>query len=1320
MAVVNLALLGGFRLQTDPGEPVPLSTKKAGALLAYLALHPGKAQARPKLAALLWGDRTEVQARDSLRQALSLVRKALSHVDSRALIAHEDTISFEPTVLTTDAIVFGDLAAQEETESLEQAIALYGGELLDGFEVAAPEFEGWVTAERERFREMALEAMTRLLDHHLSNGAVESGIRIAGRLLAADPLQERVHRTLMELYCRQGRHGAALRQYRICADLLAKELGIDPDATTKGLRREILREWNKRQGATSCADAANPLGDIEIEPPATPRAPERRQVTVLVCDLAGASSLAARLDPEELQALIPAYQRCCAPIISRSGGAVGKFSGTEMLAYFGHPQANEHDVERAVRAGLALVEAVSRLDCGSAGPLELRVGVATGPVVVGGFLGNGADQQGIIGEAAQLAASLERVAAPNTVVIAASTRQLVGNLFDCDDVGRMALNGFSEPIPAWRVLGPSGVDSRFEALRVPTTPLIGRDEELELLMRRWRQAAKGDGRVVLLSGEPGIGKSRLTVELQERLRAESHTRLRQFCSPHHQDSALYPVISQLQRAAGLRRDDTDKQRLDKLTALLARATDDLTEAAPLIANLLSVPTGESYPPLDLTPQKRKEKTLRALLTQLEGMAASEPVLLLFEDVHWIDPTTLELLHLIVERVPALPVLLIITFRPEFAPPWIGSPHVTPLTLNRLPPAQRAEMITGVTGGKALPREIADQIIDHTDGVPLFIEQLTKSVVESGIIVEAGDRYTVTGPVGSLAIPMTLQASLLARLDRLPATREVVQIGAALGRSFSHELISAVAQLPQQRIDDALAELVSAELIFRRGTAPDAEYTFKHTLVEEVAHSTLLRSQRQQLHNRISEVLEAKFAEIVETQPDLLARHCTEAGLVDKAVRHRLKAGQQAIACGAMTEAVVQLQKGLELLSTLTNGPDRGQQELPLQMALGVALAASRGYAAPETGRAYARAHALCTELGDIATLMPVLGGQSAFHLTRGEYISARECAEYLLHLSKKQHDTSAILLGRCALGLSQYFLGELASSKHHLERVLAIYAPETHRLPPGVAAVDVKVRALNFLAHNLFLLGHQDQARSRAEQAVLWGRTLRHSHSLAYALSHAARLHLFRCDEQAAFDALEEATAIAAQQGFPLWLAFCTMMRGHVLVTRGEAAKGLALARKGHEDMKATGGSISETWGLSLLAKCYERADQPDQAVDLLTKALDIVERRNELFFEAELHRLKGEWLLAHRRPEPAEVEFCFERALAVAQKQDARTWQLRAATSLARLWLDQGKRDRARDLLAPIYNWFTEGLDTPVLREARLTLEELGGGAAGVQSFKA
>ena len=555
-----------------------------------------------------------------------------------------------------------------------------------------------------------------------------------------------------------------------------------------------------------------------------------------------------------------------------------------MLVYFGFPRANEDDAERAVRAGLALVGAVAQLGDGAGMALRVRVGIATGLVVVGDLLGEGAAQEHqAIGETPNLAARLQGLAEPNALVIDGNTRRLLGELFEYRAFGSVAIKGFSTTVPVWQVIGRSAVDSRFEALRATRTPLIGRDEEIDLLIRRWEQAKGGEGCVVLISGEPGIGKSRLAQAALERLSREPHTPLRLFCSPHQQDSALYPAIRQLERAAGFRREDTPEQRLDKLEVVLSQATNDLSEVAPLIADLLSVPTGDRYPPIDLSPQKRKDETLRVLLARTERLAARQPVLFVFEDAHWIDPTSREWLDLTIDRVPTLPVLLIIAFRPEFAPPWIGRPHVTLLSLSRLPPRQRAQMITRVTGGKSLPEEVTNQIIDRTDGVPLFIEELTKAVVESGLLADAGDRYTVAGSVLPLAIPTTLQGSLLARLDHLAPVREVAQIAAALGRQFSHELISAVAGMPQRQLDEALGQLVVAELIFRRGLPPDAEYTFKHALVQDAAYSTLLRRRRQQLHTRITATLERQFPEIAKTRPEILARHCTEAGLVEKAI-----------------------------------------------------------------------------------------------------------------------------------------------------------------------------------------------------------------------------------------------------------------------------------------------------------------------------------------------------------------------------------------------------------------------------------------------------
>ena len=727
------------------------------------------------------------------------------------------------------------------------------------------------------------------------------------------------------------------------------ENGIDftvlPDLTDQDLkdigvllghRRKLLRAIAELKGVEK--------GELKPAPPAAASvAPqdtaERRQVTVLFSDLVGSTALSARMDPEDLREVISAYQKCVAETVRRFGGFVAKYMGDGVLAYFGYPQAHEHDAERAVRAGLALVEAVPKLTTAAGSPLQVRAGIATGLVVVGDLIGAGAAQeQAVVGETPNLAARLQGIAEPNTIVISEGTRKLLGHLFDLQDLGAKELKGIEGGVRAYEALRPSALESRFEALRVATTPLVGRDEELDLLLRRWEQAKRGDGCVVLISGEPGIGKSRIAETIVERIVGEPHTRLRYFCSPHHQDSALYPSIAQLERAAGFRREDTPEQRLAKLEAVLAQGTNDLSEAVPLVADLLSIPTGDRYPPLNLTPQKRKEKTLNTLLAQLEGLAARQPVLMVWEDVHWSDPTTRESLDLLIDRVPTLRVLVILTFRPEFTPPWIGRPHVTMLTLNRLPRRQGAEMIAYVTGGKALPKEVAEQIIERTDGVPLFIEELTKTVVESGIVTEAGDHYAVAGPTASLAIPTSLHASLLARLDRLAPTREVAQIGAALGRSFSYELISAVAGMPQQKLDEALDQLASAELIFRRGVPPDAEYTFKHALVQDAAYSMLLRGRRQQLHARIVTTLEKQFPEVVSTQPALMAQHSSQADLTEKAVGYWLKAGQQATARSAMTEAVAQLQKGLDLLKSMPDDPSRQQQELELRIALGQALA----------------------------------------------------------------------------------------------------------------------------------------------------------------------------------------------------------------------------------------------------------------------------------------------------------------------------------------------------------------------------------------------
>jgi predicted ATPase/class 3 adenylate cyclase len=1033
--------------------------------------------------------------------------------------------------------------------------------------------------------------------------------------------------------------------------------------------------------------------------------PERRQITILICNVLG--SAPAHLDPEDLREVMSTCHDCVRGVVERYGGSVAQYTANGFLVYFGYPQAHEDDAERAVRAGLEVISATAVLRIGClAMPLRPRVGIATGSAVLGDLVGNGGNQHGLFGEAVQVAAHLESLAEPNTVAIEASTRRLIGGLFDCDDLGEVTTKGRPEPTRIWRVLGKSEVDSRFEALRAASSPLVGREEELELLLRRWRHAASGDGRVVLLSGEAGIGKSRLTVALQEQLQLLPHTSLPSFCSPHHQDSTLYPSIRLLERTAGFHRDDTGSQRLDKLEALLVQSGKPLNDAVPLIAGLLSVPTGDRFPPLSYNPQKRNERMLQALLAQIEGRAARQPVLMVFEDAHWADPTSLELLDLVIDRVPALSVLLIITFRPEFAPQWIGRPHVTSLTLNRLPPGQRAHMIAGVTNGKALPKEIADQIIDRTDGVPLFIEELTKTVVESGIVVEAGDRYVLKAPGATVAIPATLQASLLARLDRLPAAREVAQIGAALGRSFSHELIGAVAQMPQKQLDDALAQLVSAELIFRRGSAPDAEYTFKHALVQDAAHATLLRGRRQQLHARIAGALERQFPDVVDTQPDVMARHCADAGLIEKAAGYLFKAGRLAHARGAMTEAVAQVRKGLALLSGLPDGDARKELEISLQITLGHALLMTNGYAAPEPSVAFARARELGEQMGRPPKLA-LLAGQFAVDLVRGELEQAERLAGQIRQLATQIYDLSWKFAGLEMSGCTGLYLGKLTEARTCYDDWLAIREP-ADRARAVERGADWDLQSRIYLSRILLCLGFVDQARSWRAEAMAEARRRSPPH-VALASCNALFDDWLIAGPASAPTMLrsaDEILAIAGEYGLPLYVGAGNILRGFSMATMGQPADGIARLLRGLATYRHTGARLLVPFYLIMLADACGTAAQPQEGLDRLAEAATLIETTKERWAEAELHRVRGDLLGASG--DRAAAEHSYQQAIFIARQQSARLFELRAATSLARLWRDQRKKAEARNLLAPVCGWFTEGFDAPVLGEAKALLEQL------------
>ena len=1091
-----------------------------------------------------------------------------------------------------------------------------------------------------------------------------------------------------------------------------RENGIDvsvlPDLTEQDLeklgvllghRRKLFRAISNLQaierGMPAVAVAASASAQIDTV--------TRRQLTIMFCDLVGSTALSTQLDPEDMRDVMGAYHLCCANLITRAGGFVARYMGDGVLAYFGYPQALEHDAERAVRAGLSLVEAVPKLKTAARDPLQVRVGIATGLVVVGDLIGIGAGQeQTVVGETPNLAARLQVLAEPGMVVISSSTHRLTGGLFEYRDLGTVALKGFAEKIPAWQVLRASASESRFEALRASTTPLIGRAEEVDLLLSRWEQAKAGAGAVVLLSGEPGIGKSRIAETILERLSGEPHVRLREFCSPHHQDTALYPSITLLERAAGFRRDDTEAQRLTKLEAILGPAARGGGEAAPLLANLLSIPSGDRYPALDLTPQKRKEKTLQALVAQVEGLAARYPVLLVVEDAHWADHTSLELFEMIVGRLSNLPLLAIVTFRPEFVPPWAGRPGVTLLNLNRLPRQLGAEMILRVTGGKILPREIAEQIADRTDGVPLFIEELTKAVVESGLLAEAGDQYVATGQVTALAIPTSLQESLLARLDRLAPTSEVVQIAAALGRQFSHELISAATAMPAQQLDDALAQLMNAELIFRHGTPPEAEYTFKHALVQDTAYGTLLRGRRQQIHARIAATLQDQFPDIVATQPAVLARHCTEAGLVDRAVVYWFKAGQQALARSASTEAAALLRKGLDELGGLPDGPGRRQQELDLQLALGLALMAMKGYSAPEVGETLSRARALAEKVDRPEYLWPVFLGQSSFHRVRGEHHLALDLAQQLERIGEARNDVAAQLVGRFANGRTRLFLGEFVDARDILERCYGLVDPAYRGRG---SSSDPYAMMLAYLAWTLAIMGYVDQARSRLDEALSEARRLGHVNTLADVLISANAIDSILGSPELQAHA-DEMLALSVDRGLPLHLGWATAYRGAALVARGEREEGLAQITQAMTRVRDTGAVTGGPDLLMMLAEAHNSMGKPGEGLNCLAQAAEIIEATDERYREAEMHRLRGDALDATGDRE--EAERSYHQALTIARQQGAKLFELRTSISLAALWCTQHRHGEARGLLAPIDGWFTEGFDARDVKAARALLQEL------------
>jgi predicted ATPase len=870
----------------------------------------------------------------------------------------------------------------------------------------------------------------------------------------------------------------------------------------------------------------------------------------------------------------------------------------------------------------------------------------------------------------------------------------------------------------YRVLHESGAQTRLDvAATRGLTRLVGREQEVGLLVERWERATEGMGQVVMLTGEAGIGKSRLVQVLRDQIAGTSATRIECRCSPHTQHSALYPIIAHLERALAFTHDDTPADKLDKLENTLALYAVSLADLVPLFAALLSLPLPAHYPPLALTPQRQRQKTLEALLTWLWEETDKHPVLFVVEDLHWVDPSTLEFLSLLVNQSPTARVMVLMTCRPEFTPPWPSRAHLTPLTLSRLPRPQVERMVASVAGAKALPRDVVQQIVAKTDGVPLFVEELTKTVLESGLLREHEDHYELTGHLPTLAIPATLQDSLMARLDRLSTVKTVAQLGATIGRQFAYDLLQMISPLDEGTLQQGLRQLVEAELLYQRGMPPQAIYIFKHALIQDTAYQSLLRSTRQQHHQRIAQVLEIQFSELVETQPELLAHHYAEAGLAEQALGYWQRAGERARQRSANAEAIAHLNKGLVLLKTLPETLKRARQELDLQTTLGPALMAIKGYAAPDVAQVYTRARALCQQMRETSRLFPVLWGLWMYHFVRAELQAAYDLGEQCLSLAQRLQNPAFRLEAHRALGTTLFFQGELSPASAHLEQGITFYAPQQHRSLVFLYGQDPKVTCLSYVAWALWLLGYPDQALRRSQEALSLAQELAHPFTLAFALQWAGTLHRFRREGQATQERVEALMALAREQGFVQRLAGGTLLQGWVLAVQGARTEGIVEMRQSLATYQAIGAGTGQTDSLALLAEVYGQTGQTAAGLAVIADAFSMVDKQGERFCEAELYRLKGELLLqsgdrslaSRSQTLDAGAEDCFQQALDVARRQQAKSLELRAAVSLSRLWQRLGKRAAARQVLAEVYGWFTEGFDTADLQEARALLEALG-----------
>lgn len=1035
---------------------------------------------------------------------------------------------------------------------------------------------------------------------------------------------------------------------------------------------------------------------------------ERRQLTVMFCDMVGSTALSTRLDPEDLQEVLRNYHDACAKVIGQYNGYVAKYMGDGVLVYFGYPQAHENDPERAASAGLGIVAEVKALHSAITTRLSIdlavRVGIATGPVVVGDIIGEGTSEEAsVVGETPNVAARLQSVADNNQVVVNPLTHDLIQAVFRCEDLGTQHLKGISEPMHAWRVISEIDPEVILEERAVDRgMPLVGRQEELGLLLRSWEATKQGQGQVVLVQGEAGIGKSRLIEALRNQISSDEYLWVAARCSPYHVNSTLYPAIEHLRRALGWKADDSAEKKLTKLEAALTAQSMPLVEAVPLYAELMSLPLPPgSYEPLDFDAKQLREKTLDAMSGWLLDEADRRPVVQLWDDLHWADPTTLELIEIYIEQCPTVSMLNIMTYRPEFTPPWVLRSHVTPITLNRLEQQEVRKLIRHQADNKEMPEEIVTRIIAKADGVPLYVEELTKTILKSHHMREDANRYTLTGTLSELSIPETLQDSLMARLDQFPQVRELAQFGAVLGREFPYEMLQGLVKLDESNLTDGLGKLVDAELLYQRGRAPHSKYVFKHALIQDAAYSSLLNRNRRKYHEQVAQLMESHFPETVETHPELAAHHYTEGGNPERAVSYWRKAGERARRQSANLEAIAYLTNGILILHQLPENESRDQDELAMQVSLGHAYVVAKGHGAPGAETAYARALQLCELLGVTPEFAPTLFGLWRFYVVARPLSEAYDVALRLQRLANDQDGIELDVIAHYALGYTTLCQGMLTDAREHLTEGIAQYRPEQRHAEIYLAAQDPGVACICYQSMTDWLLGYPDKAWSKLNDGIRLAEELEDGYSLAYALCFPGAI-IAEATGGTTAELVERGLQVAGEGGFALWIAFAKIHQANLSFRSQPGKSTLDELQACVDAIPRMGVHINTPYFMSILATGYGQLNRPDEGIQVLEDALASADKRGEHWWSAEIYRLMGEMWLASPHSDYDHAATCFQQAQRIATKQNAVSLELRAITSLTKLMIKQGAGDDAQMLLSTCLNKFSEGFETIDLVEAR------------------